>query len=63
VKLKKYFGCSSKKIMFDYENYCTCKKVDQLDLQKLGRFEDIDAKIKPVDDIESSKTRGTRNYR
>ena len=55
---KKYFGAAAKNNV-DYEIIAPAKG-GSIRSTKLGRFEDIDAKIKPVDEYRSSKTRRTR---
>ena len=50
---KKYFGAAAKNNV-DYEIIAPAKG-GSIRSTKLGRFEDIDAKIKPVDDIEAAR--------
>jgi hypothetical protein len=50
---KKYFGPNAKNNV-DYEIIAPAKG-GSIRSTKLGRFEDIDAKIKPVDDIEAAR--------
>jgi hypothetical protein len=50
---KKYFGANAKNNV-DYEIIAPAKG-GSIRSTKLGRFEDIDAKIKPVDDIEAAR--------
>jgi len=53
VKAKKYFGAAAKNNV-DYEIVAPAKG-GSIRSTKLGRFEDIDAKIKPVDEIEQAR--------
>ena len=50
---KKYFGPNAKNNV-DYEIIAPAEG-GSIRSTKLGRFEDIDAKIKPVDDIEAAR--------
>ena len=50
---KKYFGANAKNNV-DYEIIAPAEG-GSIRSTKLGRFEDIDAKIKPVDDIEAAR--------
>ena len=50
---KKYFGAAAKNNV-DYEIIAPAKG-GSIKSTKLGRFEDMDAKIKPVDDIEAAR--------